>query len=168
MRINFKLQNTNFPLRDAGFTLIELIVVIAIIALLSGISVFALNEARESGRDAKRRGDLAQIAQGIELFKADCNFYPNSIPLPNAALTGVSPCNPTTTNRYIEAMPDDPNDTANNYGYSPLPAGCTASGTCTRFQLWASLENPPTPLPGYCNANPGTCGGTCNFCIINP
>ena len=164
---NLKL-NTKYQLLTAnlGFTLIELIVVIAIIALLSGISVFALNEARESGRDAKRKGDLAQIAQGIELFKADCNFYPNSLPAPNATLTGVSPCNPTTTNRYIEAMPDDP-DTDRDYSYIPYPIGCVIN--CTRFVVWAMLENPPVvPPPAYCGGVPNCGFDVCNFCIINP
>ncbi len=143
-----------------GFTLIELMVVISIIAILSGISIFALNDARVSGRDAKRKADLSQIASGLELYKADCNFYPNSIPSAGNPLTGGA-CN---TNTYIEAMPADP-DTANSYRYVPLPLGC--AGTCTRFQLWTALENIPTSIPSYCTSI-GSCGSACNFCIVNP
>jgi len=167
MRINFKLHNTNFPFRNAGFTLIELLVVITTIAILSGISIFALNNARQSGRDAKRRADLAQIAQGFELFKADCNFYPNTKPAPNSPLTGVSPCSPVNSNRYIEAVPGDP-DPDKNYIYAPTPDGC--SGNCTGFKLWAALESPPNPIPGYCGGTPTGCGGPteCDFCVINP
>ncbi len=164
-----RIKNKHFV---KGFTLIELVIVIAIIALLSGISVFALNNARESGRDAKRRGDLAQIAQGIELYKADCNYYPNSVPAPGSTLTGASsfgcfaPGFPS--NRYIEAMPDDPDSAGQDYVYVPLPTtpNCTSTSTCSRFQIWASLENPTTP--SYCAPVPPGCGGTCNFCVINP
>ena len=92
-----------------GFTLIELVIVISIIALLSGISVFALNNARSSGRDAKRRGDLAQIASGLELYKSDCNVYPNSLPAVDSPLLGnTDPCTLPSTNVYIQAIPGDP------------------------------------------------------------
>lgn len=151
-----------------GFSLMELIVAISIIAVLSGVSIFALNESRASGRDAKRKGDLSYIAQGIELYKADCNFYPNSLPAPNSALTGVAPCSPTTSNRYIEAMPDDP-DTNLNYIYAPTTSGGGAcAGNCARFRLWTSLENPPASVPTYCGTAPSCGTSACNFCIINP
>lgn len=155
-----------------GFTLIELMVVISIIAVLSGISIFALNDARVSGRDAKRKADLSHIASGLELYKADCNFYPNatSLPGPGNALTGVAPCAVAYSgNRYIEAMPDDP-DTSLNYIYVPTTSsGGGCAGNCTRFRLWTRLENAPTTLPSYCTSAP-SCGtsGACNFCIVNP
>jgi type II secretion system protein G len=55
-----------------GFTLVELLVVIAIIGLLSTVAVVALNGARSGARDAKRKADLRQISQAIELY-SDAN-----------------------------------------------------------------------------------------------
>jgi prepilin-type N-terminal cleavage/methylation domain-containing protein len=158
------LKYKNFDLfTKNGFTLIELLVAISIIAILSSISIFALNDARKSGRDAKRKADIAQIASGFELYKADCNYYPNSLPTAGNPLTGGG-CN---SNTYIEAIPADP-DTANKYGYVPLPPGCTGTSTCTKFQLWTALENTPASTPSYCT-DIGACGGdACNFCITNP
>ncbi len=157
-----------------GFTLIELIIVISIIAVLSGISVFALNDARTSGRDAKRKADLAQIASGLELYKADCNVYPNT-PLPgpgNSLLGTTSPCTMPATNIYIEAMPEDPAGSANlSYIYQPTTAGgASCVDNCVRFRLWTHLENAPS-LPTYCiTAAAPSCGsgGVCNYCIVNP
>ena len=159
----------NFGIK--GFTLIELVIVISIIALLSGISVFALNNARSSGRDAKRRGDLAQIASGLELYKSDCNVYPNALPAVNSPLLGnTAPCTLPSTNIYIQAIPGDP-DTARFYVYQPRPSGCTSTDSCRQFLIWASLENPPT-IPSYCTGTAPLCGSTvattCNFCITNP
>lgn len=59
-----------------GFTLIELIVVIAIIGLLSTIAVVALGGARTKARDARRLSDLKQLQTALELYASDENSYP--------------------------------------------------------------------------------------------
>lgn len=93
-----------FPQNEAGFTLIELIIVMAIIAILAGISIFTLGDARKSGRDAKRKTDLETIRAAIEIYRADCGLYPTTIPSPGSQLratcTGV-------TNTYLESIPGD-------------------------------------------------------------
>lgn len=57
-----------------GFTLVEFLVVIAIIGLLSSIALVSLNSARTQSRDAKRKADLLQISKAIEMF-ANANGY---------------------------------------------------------------------------------------------
>jgi len=56
-----------------GFTLIELLVVIAIIGLLSSVVLASLNSARGKGRDARRKADLQQIRNALELYASDHN-----------------------------------------------------------------------------------------------
>ncbi len=58
-----------------GFTLIEMLVVIAIIGIVVSLSLFGLNGARESSRDAKRKSDLELIRAAIETYRSDCNNY---------------------------------------------------------------------------------------------
>jgi len=53
---------------SAGFTLIELLVVIAVIGLLATIIAASVNSARVKARDAKRKADLANIVQAMELY----------------------------------------------------------------------------------------------------
>lgn len=50
-----------------GFTLVELLVVISIIAILSVIGVVIFTGVQKSARDVKRRGDIDAIAKAMEV-----------------------------------------------------------------------------------------------------
>ncbi len=60
----------------AGFTLVELLVVISIIGVLSSIAVVSLNDARTKARDALRKGDMAQMRTALNLYYDDNIKYP--------------------------------------------------------------------------------------------
>ena len=69
------------PLRvssSRGFTLIELLVVISIIGLLASVVLVAVNSSRQKARDAKRVGDMNQIAKAMELFFNSNFSYPTT------------------------------------------------------------------------------------------
>lgn len=52
-----------------GFTLIELMVAITIVAILSIMGLVAFSTVQKSARDAKRRGDIDAIATALEANK---------------------------------------------------------------------------------------------------
>jgi prepilin-type N-terminal cleavage/methylation domain-containing protein len=60
-----------------GFTLIELMVSIAIIAVLAAVGLVVYTTAQKSGRISKRVQDLKAIQTALELFKTTNGFYPN-------------------------------------------------------------------------------------------
>lgn len=62
--------------RKSGFTLMELLIVIAIIGLLSSIILASLSVARRKGRDVKRISDLRQIRNALEIFYDNYGRYP--------------------------------------------------------------------------------------------
>lgn len=139
----------------AGFTLVELLVVISIIAILMGLSFFGLQGARQSSRDSRRKADLESIRSGIEIYKSDCNTYPLTLSTSLVGNGSNSSC--LVANTYISSVPADPTTPARAYRYS-------SNGTT--YEICASLEQ---------GSGSVTCGGssscgssTCNYKVINP
>lgn len=56
---------------NKGFSLIELLVVIGIIAVLAGLTTFNFNNARMRARDVQRKNDLRSVQKALELYKTD-------------------------------------------------------------------------------------------------
>lgn len=140
-------KNTN------GFTLIELLVVISILGVLLALSVFGLQGARQSSRDGKRQTDIEQIRSGIEIYRADCDGYPTSLPAPGGSLVGNCP----TANVYISSMPADPVPSSHSYLY--YSNGST-------YEICASLEQGGTTVT--CGGSSNCGGSTCNYKKISP
>lgn len=61
-----------------GFTLIELLVAIAIIATLIGLAIPNFLGARARAKDAKRKGEMQQLKNALQLYYNDYTMYPAS------------------------------------------------------------------------------------------
>jgi prepilin-type N-terminal cleavage/methylation domain-containing protein len=59
-----------------AFTLIELLIVVAIIAILAAIAVPNFLEAQTRSKVSRTLADMRSLATGIEAYCADCNCYP--------------------------------------------------------------------------------------------
>jgi len=149
-----------------GFTLIELLVVISIIGILIGLSVFGLQGARVTSRDAKRKADLESIRSGIEIYKSDCNHYPIESGDP-ASVFGTSLMGDgvvcSNTNKYINEVPTDPTSPTLHYVYSS--DGIT-------YEVCAHLEQDPGNGTVTCgvtsDCGDGSAGTACNYKVTNP
>jgi prepilin-type N-terminal cleavage/methylation domain-containing protein len=67
----------------AGFTLVELIVVIGIISLLVGLLLAAISKARDAGPRAQTKAEIGQLGVAIEQFKStyDVKYIPHGLVL---------------------------------------------------------------------------------------
>jgi len=81
--------------RRRGFTLVELLVVMAIIATLLTIAVPRYTRSLQRSREAVLRQDLSALRESIDKFYGDAGKYPPTL----AALV---------EKRYLRAIPVDP------------------------------------------------------------
>lgn len=61
-----------------GFSLIELLIVIAIMAILGSLALGAFSTARKQGRDTTRKADLSQYKVALEQYYTSNGSYPTT------------------------------------------------------------------------------------------
>jgi general secretion pathway protein G len=104
--------------RQAGFTLIEIMVVIVILGLLAALVVPRLVGRTEEAKRTQTRVQIKNIQQALELFKLDNGFYPSTDQGLDALVrTPESGRIPKTYRKggYLERIPKDP--WGNPYAY---------------------------------------------------
>lgn len=103
--------------RQSGFTIVELLIVIVVIAILAAITIVAFNGIQDRARYTAMQQDLSTINKAILLYYAQNGSYPAS-GTTGGNVTGASPNIPGLVPTYISAIPTIPNDgKAGYYAY---------------------------------------------------
>lgn len=131
-----------FSGHERGFTLIEMLVVIAIISILIGIGINTFTIAQKKARDVRRKADLRQIQQALEAFYSDTGSYPkcspggfNWIQIGDRLFTCSSDGTQSLTSTYLSQPLKDPlNNVTYYYTYNFLNGG-------QQYALRAVLED---------------------------
>ena len=94
---------------QAGFTLIELMVVIVIIGVLAALIVPNVLERAEDAKVTAARTDVNNLMQALKLYRLDNNRYPTTDQGLQALVTKPS-TDPVPTNwkPYLDKLPSDP------------------------------------------------------------
>lgn len=97
--------------RQGAFTLIEVLVVVAILAILAAIVVPRVMDRPDEARRVAAKADVGAIVQALKLYRLDNGFYP-STDQGLAALVQRPTTPPTPGNwkqgGYLERLPKDP------------------------------------------------------------
>lgn len=119
--------------KQVGFTLIELMVVIAIIGLLAAIVVVGLYSARAKARDTKRMGDMAQMGSALELYYSTYHGYPtNTVAgFPDGVVPAymtMLPTSPVPPDGDCASLTNPASQPANPYYYVPTGPSVLVNG----------------------------------------
>jgi len=106
--------------RQSGFTLLEVLLVVAILAILAGIVIIAINPGKQLGdtRNAQRQADVTTILNAVYQYSLDNNgSIPSGVTTTATEIcaTGASSCTSlvdlatiTASSKYVTSIPKDP------------------------------------------------------------
>lgn len=99
----------NMRSKQTGFTLIELMVVVVILAILAAIAVPMLMDRPDEARAVKAKQDISAISSALQLYRLDNFRYPTTDQGLEALVTKptTEPV-PRNWKPYIERLPQDP------------------------------------------------------------
>lgn len=138
------IQDSRFK-KKKGFTLVELLVVITIIAVMTVLAVVSFGGTNKRARDSRRMADLEKIRIALEMVKQVGLTYPATGTLQTVLVPN-----------YLQSIPTDPK--SNIYLYERGATGYT-------YYYYAVMED-----VGNTNYTVGdkSCTATCNYRVSNP
>lgn len=137
-------------MKKRGFTLVELLVVVAIISILAGLMMASLSSSRAKSRDGVRKSDINQIRTAVEQAGIDTGAYPPATTTTvlgrtcekwrqggalGSAMTAIQ------TAQYASVVPRPPRP-LEDYGYA------TNAADYSLFPVGQAATNVPPTGPG--------------------
>ncbi len=138
---------------EVGLTLIELLIALAIVALLILLLMIGQGLQLSRGEDARRKADLAKLKVAFEDYYNDHNCYPPPALLQRCYSSDLAP--------YVAKIPCDPR--------SKQPYPYYLDSTCQWYALYTTLgdlHDPVTPTLG-CFPTCGVTGQSYNYIQTN-
>ena len=139
-------HGSRFTAHEAGFTLLELLVVMTIIGILAAVAIPALRDSPQRAREAALREDLFTLRSTIDQYHGDKGYYPPDL----ATLV---------TDGYLRQIPVDPMTKSRDtwvVDFEELEVGDESASSSTGG---AGSENSPEPAaPGIIDVHSGSEG----------
>lgn len=136
-------------IKQKGFTIVELLIVIVVIGILATLVIVTFSGIQQKGRDSQRRTDINAVASHVSAYYADKGYYPTRADLNTASwratnAKGLDPealKDPKATSADIQAA-----TSATAYSYVAAGTSCdnaqpsSETNACDSYTLTATLE----------------------------
>jgi prepilin-type N-terminal cleavage/methylation domain-containing protein len=140
--------------RKHAFTLIELLIVVAIIAILAAIAVPNFLEAQTRAKISRAKADMRTVAMGLEAYHIDANCYPLCN---NYSLCGRRVADPQDSSYWVlENLSTPIAYLTTGFVNDPFPSDFRTNGINSTTGLWTPVTRIGDPndfLYGYYKYN---------------
>src|SRR6476660_7798757 len=138
----------------SGFTILELLIVIAIIAILAGLILSTAGYIQKKGASSRAETEIAALTVALENYKADNGYYPHGTNVSGTTppssntflLTSLMPTNGKVYFEFNRSMTNAASNVVDpfgeNYGYQ-YPGDPNRSGA-NFFDLFSRCASPDT------------------------
>lgn len=90
---------------NRGFTIVELLIVVVIIAILASITLVTYSGIQNRSKDSQTDAAVSQLKKAIEMYRVDESVYPAACSGGDGSGCGVSSLAPFLTPKYLSTMP---------------------------------------------------------------
>ncbi len=117
-----KITCMGFSLKERGFTLVEIIIVIAIVSILATVVLLNYGDVKKAVRDKQRVTDIEQIRLALRLYREANGTYPDcktgmeirtGVTQPGGCSENIN----TALAPYMTTIPEDPRADGSTYMY---------------------------------------------------
>lgn len=131
------LSNIKSMQKDRGFTLVELMIVIVVIAILAAISIVAFAGIQQRGRDASRQSDVEGLQKAVNTYIGDdqgANGDWTKLKDASTAITNLKAYTVVNTpQKVLDMIAATATPDKDHYGITPCPASGTQTGVVIAY-----------------------------------